>query len=158
MMNTDVLKDLRDIHMPEAPSVWPLAIGYYVVLVLLGIAVVAILYYVLIERKNRRLKKEIWQELNALDARYQSDGDNAAVQAGATALLKRLVFLKNRRELSRASDLDDLMEALNEMFPNQEKTAQLIALIKKDRFSKQPDIDGALLLTMLREQIKRCRI
>lgn len=157
-MNEDVLNQLRDIHMPTPPSVWPFAIGYYVIILLFCIAAVSVIYYYFIGRKSRRLKKEIWQELNAIESRFIADHDNAALQSSATALLKRLVFFRNRRELNRASELDDFAGALVDILPNRAKTHELIELLKKDRFSKNPKVDGRLLLTLLREQVRRCRI
>ena len=59
--NAQALAGLRDIHLPEAGSIWPLAPGWW----LLAAAVVALGLLALLERKRRKLQKNAKSEPRA---------------------------------------------------------------------------------------------
>lgn len=157
-VNQEILKELRDIHWPEPPAIWPFAFGYYVVLALLILAALATIYFFLWGRTRQKLRKAIMGELNLMETAFVSDGDTARLQTAIGALLRRMVFLRNPDDLSRASDLDQMAPTLMKILPNAKKTTQLIEYLKRDRFKRSPSIDGVLLVNLVREQIKRCRI
>lgn len=136
---------------------WPLAIGYYVVMLILLFLILALVYYFLWGRKKRQLKKSIRAELLHIEAQYLENGDVALVQAKISALIKRLVFFKYGDKYLRSSDLLSLSEAIKKILPGK-RTDELVRLLSKERFQKNPQTDGQLLLNLAREQIKRCRI
>lgn len=155
-MQQDPLSQLRDIHWPDPIGFWPLAFGYYVVLLLL-IMLSCLVIYFLWGKKNRQVKKALWQEFLHIEQQYAQERDVAMLQASISALLKRMVFFKHGDKFKKSSDLLAMSEALKNMMPAK-KTTELLELLAKDRFYKAPSIDGNLLLNLAREQIKRCRI
>jgi hypothetical protein len=157
-VNKEILSQLRDIHWSTPATIWPLAFGYYVVLIPLILCAIAMLYFFVFKQKSRRLKKEIMHEFLIIESCFAQDSDVANLQCSLNALLRRIVFLKRPEEFERSSDLDRMNSTLIDIFPRRKMTAQLIELLKKDRFHKDPDVDGMLLLNLVREQIKRCRI
>jgi hypothetical protein len=78
---------LRDIHMPPAPSWWPLASGWWV---LFGVVcIVAIAAWLLSRhmRRKREIRRRILAEIDQLAARYSQD--DAAYAASLHQLLRR---------------------------------------------------------------------
>jgi hypothetical protein len=100
-MNNPLLKDLRDIHLPDPIGLWPLAIGWYFLIALL--LVLAILLIVHLIRRSRRLqsRRYMLQRLEELRERYAKDADAAAVAAELSALLRRASLVSfPRREVA----------------------------------------------------------
>jgi hypothetical protein len=157
-MNEEILSQLRDVHWPKPPSIWPLAIGYYLAILIFIFLMFFLVKYILWGRKKRKLKKQIIRELSMIESRYIRDRDIAQLQSSIDAFLRRLVFHKHPNKFSKASDLDEIFLALVKILPNQKKTEHVIELVKKDRFHRNPSIDGDLLLNLVREQVVRCRI
>ena len=155
-MNPEILNQLKDIHEPMPPSSWPLAIGYYIVFAVIAMVVGMVLYFFL-GKKSRRLKKTVLLELSDIESAFVNDADTARLQASVAALLRRMVFTK-QKDVSRAIELCQIEHALFRVFTNRDKTKTIIELIEKDRYRSMPDIDGSVLLNLVREQIKQCRI
>ena len=82
--------DLRDIHLPPEPSWWPLAPGWWVLVVLL---LAALLLGAWLWRRHRRVlwrREQVLLELDALAHRHQRDGDQSALANGLHQLLRRV--------------------------------------------------------------------
>jgi hypothetical protein len=82
--------DLRDIHLPPAPSWWPLAPGWWMLgaLLLLSLVVAGWLW-----RRRARLqrgRRRLLDELERLAARHARDGDDAALATAIHQLLRRV--------------------------------------------------------------------
>jgi hypothetical protein len=156
-MNEEILSQLKDIHWPKPPSIWPLALGYYVV-IFLGLVILAFLgYFFFVVRKRLKFRRIILSELSLIELAYIKSPDAARVQASICALLRRILFYKSKN-LSPSFDLLEAQETLLNLFPDREKLGNLITLLNKDRFHKSPDVDGLLLIKLVREQFKKCRI
>ncbi len=98
-MNPEALKSLRDIHLPEPISWWPLAIGWWL---LLGALLFLIwLTYWSIKRKKASVDKkhttwktvlqeaqQLWQKLS-VDAKQHPD-KSAQIAAECVALIRRV--------------------------------------------------------------------
>ena len=94
-MNTqDPLAQLRDIHLPQAISWWPPAIGWWL-LVLLALLLVALLLYYLrryyLATVFRREGKRLLLQLYHL---WQREGDSQGYLQGVNEVLKRTVLLR----------------------------------------------------------------
>lgn len=89
-LKADPLAGLRDIHLPEAVSIWPPAPGWWLLLVL----VVAISVGVWFWRRARRrsLRRAALAELFALETAHAGDADREALARGLSALLRRLAL------------------------------------------------------------------
>lgn len=82
--------ELRDIHLPPAPSWWPLAPGWWVLGALVLAALVAAAW---LWRRHHRLQRErrrLLDELEKLAARHARDGDDVAFAASLHQLLRRV--------------------------------------------------------------------
>jgi len=79
---------LRDIHLPDAISWWPPAIGWWL---LIGGLVVVIITFFLIKkiRQRKQLQKTALAELKNICARYESDNDKKVLAQSLSVLLRR---------------------------------------------------------------------
>ena len=81
---------LRDIHLPEAPGLWPLAPGWWLLAVLLVAMISAAA--VLLRRRRRDRRRLVRQELQRLRRGYRDDGDAAALLRKTSELLRRALI------------------------------------------------------------------
>ncbi len=91
------LDALRDIHLPEAVSWWPLAIGYWL---LLALMLVALLWWF----KRYRLytiRRAAQKELDRVVARFGGDNNSHALARQVNVWLRRAVLsLEPRHEVA----------------------------------------------------------
>ncbi len=100
----------------------------------------------------------IANEFQIIQSDFEEDLDVARLQASVSSLLRRMVYYRNPEGIPKNADLPELKMVLGDIFPNTEKNDLIIDLVKKDRFVKSPHLDGAHLLQLVGEQLKRCRI
>jgi hypothetical protein len=83
---------LRDIHLPQV-SWWPPAIGWWVLPAAVLLVLIAGVLVWLRGRNARALRRAARNELAVLGARHAGDGDDAALAAGLSRLLRRIALL-----------------------------------------------------------------
>lgn len=85
-----VLTQLKDIHNPAAPTIWPLAPGWYVVIILLLSGfIIAISYYWVKVYRRQRYRKMALAELLQLESTVSQADDISQIIATLAMLLKR---------------------------------------------------------------------
>jgi hypothetical protein len=85
--------DLRDIHLPPAPSWWPPAPGWWLLaLVALALAALAILRFVRMLRE-RRWRRRVTAELERIAASHAAKSDPIRLAADVSQLLRRASLL-----------------------------------------------------------------
>lgn len=80
--------NLRDIHLPEAISWWPLAPGWW----LLAAALLLTLVFIFIARKiylGRQLRRDITAELEAIKQQYQQTQNKSQLAKSLSILIRR---------------------------------------------------------------------
>lgn len=92
-MTASLLEQLPDIDLPAPIGIWPLAVGWYAVIAVVGVFIlVAIGYYVQRARKLRP-RKLILRKLADLQLRYAADHDAVNLAADVSALLRKACLL-----------------------------------------------------------------
>jgi len=157
-VSDEILSQLRDIHWPAPVSMWPFALGVYGLLFFVLVLLVLVVFFVVSRIRRRTILNALLTEFSLIQTKFEDDLDAAALQASLSALLKRIIIHKNPTTLHRAFNLNEQKGALERTFPSAKRTAQIIELLEKDRYAKAPNVDGAYLLELVHEQLKRCRI
>jgi len=80
--------NLKDIHLPDAVSWWPPAIGYWLVLAVL-IALVLIVFGLRYLRNRTLIKRQALAEFSRIRSAYQTDLDQKALATSLSKLLRR---------------------------------------------------------------------
>jgi hypothetical protein len=89
-MNPAAGPELRDIHLPPAPSWWPPAPGWWVVAAIVLAILVYLCIKVIISTRRRRLRRAVMTELDwSIDA---ARGDPALLAAALSAFLRRMAL------------------------------------------------------------------
>lgn len=92
MQNTAPALELRDIHLPVEPGFWPLAPGWWA-LIVVGIILGYLLARVYLQlRKSRQLNHLMQNELNAVNSSYQQHKNKHQLASDISQLLKRFVL------------------------------------------------------------------
>jgi hypothetical protein len=85
-------QQLRDVHLPDAVSWWPLAYGWWVLITLALFGITALVYYLVRKRKRNAYRHSAIKELNTVYTLWQKQNDVAAYLQSANAILKRSVL------------------------------------------------------------------
>lgn len=131
--------ELRDIHVPRVSMWWPLAPGWWVVLALLAVTVVALAIFLRRRAAWRRHVQASLADLRDAQARHALDGDTPAFAAAASELVRRVARTRDARSVTMSGKA--WHEALATMAPNHD-VAALVAL-DAAKYRRNVDIDVA---------------
>ncbi|VAW36902.1 hypothetical protein MNBD_GAMMA01-2156 [hydrothermal vent metagenome] len=83
--------ELRDIHLPTDPSIWPLAIGWW--LLIICVVIIAYLFWKKLAqlRKQKQLNNLLQQELLDISNRYKIHQNKPKLASEVSILLNRFV-------------------------------------------------------------------
>lgn len=110
MNDSAKLLPLKDIHLPEAPGFWPLAPGWWILIVVVIISITAAFYIskVLIKkhRQKRALNQRILSEFKNIQLAYNDSKNQHQLACDISAFLRRLILheLKAGDAVSLADD------------------------------------------------------
>jgi len=85
--------DLRDIHLPPAPSWWPPAPGWWLLAALLIAAIVVSVWLIAKHWRERRWRQRIVAELDRIAAMHAAQPDPVKLAADVSQLLRRVSLL-----------------------------------------------------------------
>ena len=94
----DSLAELRDIHQPEMISAWPPAPGWWLLALLLGLALMASCVWLFRRWRANSYRREALRELTILEDAWQEDQDDHAYLEALQRLLKRVALTGFPRE------------------------------------------------------------
>ncbi len=89
--DTNPLSALRDIHLPDPVSWWPLAIGWWV---LIGFAVLVILRVAFMDRQRRKLRAFALAEVDRLAGDCRKGSNSSHLATGLSVLLRRVALVR----------------------------------------------------------------
>lgn len=83
--------ELRDIHLPADPSIWPLAVGWWV-LIIISLVIVYVLHKFIQKRKKIKLLTNLMQqELIEIQDKFKKHQSKHKLAIDISELLKRFV-------------------------------------------------------------------
>jgi type II secretory pathway pseudopilin PulG len=92
MANSNQLAQLKDIHLPEPIGWWPLALGWYILIGLLLIALLGSLVWIYRYYQQGRAKRQALRMLKDYVQRYQQDNNHQLMSARLSELLRRVAL------------------------------------------------------------------
>lgn len=93
MNQVNALQGLRDIHMPPPVAFWPFAVGWYLLMVLSLLFIVAIVWYSFRHIRKNRPRKAVMHRLDGLRQRYARETDGVAIAMELSSLLRRATLV-----------------------------------------------------------------
>ncbi len=145
---------LRDIKLPSEPGFWPLAPGWWLLLILLSLVLIwlAIKWYRYHQKKRRWLA--INEQLSALEFAYKKDQDKRQLLTEISVFLRRFVKYQLRQDQATTLVGEQWIAYLNLYDPKQPFAAYLSALTA-GVYQADCDYDAEGLLHTTRAFIKQ---
>jgi len=106
-------EQLRDVHLPEHVSWWPLAYGWWILIALTLLAFAGLIALLVQKKRNNQYRKDALAQLKKAHAQWQENKDVVVYLQGVNNTLKRAV-----KHVAGASNLlvvtgDDWVTGLN---------------------------------------------
>ncbi|MBK1654810.1 DUF4381 domain-containing protein [Allochromatium vinosum] len=112
-MTTDPLADLRDWHLPDPVSWWPLAPGWWLVAVLVLAGLLVVVRLGVRRRRRTSLQRAARRELERLGRELAVHGDRRRYLAELSRLLRRLALARYPRDQIAGLTGDDWLAFLD---------------------------------------------
>lgn len=162
---TNPLDQLKDIHLPEAPGLWPPAPGWWILAISLLVLIATTLVLLIRYRNKNRYRKVALQQADHLMREFQQSekSDAAAFYIEqAMALLKRVSLHRNLDEQMAALSADRYLDRLNQHCKKPVFSEQICSQIAPTLYAapsstRQPDLDIHRFHNMMKTWIKRHR-
>lgn len=118
------LDQLADIHLPGSISWWPLAPGWWVLIALLVIALLAFWFW-RYRAKQNRYRKTAQQELDNIYSNYQTNQNASAFLHETSVLLRRTALTAYPKNFNASIKGDAWLEWLDNVCPNKQANPAL---------------------------------
>ena len=152
-LNQILQQQLRDVHLPQAISWWPPAVGWWILLVLI-IALLTLLSWRTVRHiRQNRYRKLAQTELQKSYLQWQQNADTTSYLQGANAILKRILIHLEGATLVPSATGEVWVAMLNSYVhqPLSEASSQALA---KGSYQPNPDADIAELHQQLSNWIR----
>ena len=138
---TDPLAQLRDIHLPPPPEMWPPAPGWWV-LAFFGV-VLAVVGLVWIYRwwSGNRYRREGLEQLDSLLRSYRNTQDGTVYITGYSALLKRVALSRYPREQVASLTGEAWVQFLDRAASTNEFSMGNGQALISGSYTPEPDVD-----------------
>ena len=143
----DTLADLKGIHLPEPVSWWPLAPGWWMLIVLIVAVITVSLYMGLRHYQRNAFRRQALQELQQL--RHQALPAEQLLSA-ISQLIRRTVISSRQQRLEASLQGQDWQQFLQQYMP--ETQAHLLAV---GQYQAHPAVDTDKLLHSTEQWLKR---
>ena len=142
--------ELHDIHLPEPVSWWPLAPGWWILLILIIALTIACFFFIpkLIKKiKHQPASKLALIEFKNIQQLYQSQQNKQTLIESLSILLRRVCMTYDSRQNIASLTGQAWIEKLNALSPQQELSTELTDVLLNGPYKKQHDFNAEQLLT-----------
>ena len=144
----DPLAALKDIHLPDVITIWPPAIGWWLLLALGIVFFLYVLYRLFRRWRANRYRREAMAELKQLRADYQQHGEDGIYIAGLQALLKRVALTRFARASVAQLTGESWVAFLDRTSRSQEFAMGKGQTLIDGNYAREPAADVAALHTL----------
>lgn len=148
MNGQDPLAQLRDIHLPGAVGWWPPAPGWWALAILLLILLALLGLWLWARHRQQAYKREALAQWQIIQARFQQDQDTKTLLDDLAILLKRTCITRHGRELTAGLTGEPWLAFLDQTGRCTAFSQGPGRVLVSQRYSPQPDLDGAALLNV----------
>lgn len=140
---------LRDIHLPDAVSWWPLGLGWWALLALAVFVLLVAVWWrskTASRRRRKRLVREARSELSRLDADYAVEDDATTLLRRISALIRRVGMTLDRRQSVAGLCAEEWGEWLRRSDVGNNLSEDALQLLVRGPYRRVPDGDVASLI------------
>lgn len=149
-MNPDL--PLRDIHLPDGVSWWPIAPGWWLLLMLLMLFA-AVIWALRINKARGRMRKHALAELEKVETNFSQHQDAQQLASELSTLLRRICISRYPRTDVAGLTGQAWLDFLNAQ-TNSFETESADALLNGP-FQKRSNINSAALISACRRWIEQ---
>ena len=155
-MEGDPLQQLRDVHLPPDPSWWPPAFGWWLLALLLLVALIWACRQLINHYKRRAPSRAAKAQLADLYHRYQAGEINASEYLhSGNELLKRLMVRAYQQTGYARLSGDAWLRVLDELSGTSKFSDGAASVLGNSRFSADPQIDVEQLHSALQQVLAK---
>lgn len=161
------LSQLRDIQLPPPVSFWPLAPGYYLLLLMLLLIALGV-YLIYKHREQNRWRRNALTQLKEIEDRFRENNQKRVLAAQLNTLLKSVVLARQARlsitstqasakecaGLSGTAWVDYLCSV--SLKDKQPVNQAALHCLRDAPYQPAPDFDTASLLEEAKRWIQKC--
>lgn len=157
--------DLRDIHLPPAPSWWPPAPGWWLLAIVVLAAIAISLWLMLRAWRERRWRRRVLAELDRIAEGHAAQPDPVRLAADVSRLLRRASLVIEPR--AAALHGEEWLEFLDHRLESEARGKKIVRRFRTDTgralieapYRKADDtaasFDASALLALARDWLKR---
>lgn len=140
---------LRDIHMPDAPSMWPLAPGWWVLIIVTFIALYFLYKFWERQHKRKQLLASLQHQLSSIHDEFRLNKDKHKLAVAISDLLKR--FFRYVLKDSPATSLtgQQWIDYLNSK-ADSDVFSKFVVPLTQAQYIQSPDFDVPSLIATVR--------
>lgn len=147
MDNQQLIVQLKDLHLPSPPGLWPLAFGWYLLLFISLFVIVMMFYWSSRRWINNRAQRCAIKELDKLRQAYNQDPDIKYIEK-LSILLKRVALAYfPRKEIAGLSG-KKWLKFLNQTGNTMMFTSDIGKLLVTAPYKKTVEEDISVLISM----------
>ncbi|PUA30039.1 MAG: hypothetical protein B0W54_05790 [Cellvibrio sp. 79] len=156
--NQSPLDQLADIHLPDSVSWWPLAPGWWAILALLILALVAVFLWRR-HLKQNRYRKLAQQELDTIYSNYQNTQNATAFLHEISVLLRRTALTAYPKSFNASIKGQAWLEWLDRVYvnPAMQFNSAIGQQLLTASYQKNPQIEATALYHLCRNWLSQHR-
>jgi hypothetical protein len=144
---------LRDIHLPDPVSWWPLAPGWWVLLALLSI-IVGFAFYMYRRYQRAALQRSAQHALRDIAAQWQKSADPQALARELSILLRRLCLSCYPREQVAGLTGSAWLHQLDTLLPGEQFQNGVGHVLIDAPYAREIQLDGDALLELCERWVR----
>ncbi len=113
MAKVDELAQLKDIHLPPSVGWWPLAPGWYLLMLLVFVVVIVLSYKIYRKKQHAKPKLQALALLKRYQQHYNKENNSQITSAHISELLRRVALVYFPREHVASLHGDSWLNFLN---------------------------------------------
>lgn len=152
-LNNLLQQQLRDVHLPEHVSWWPLAVGWWLVIALVILGTIVGLVYLARKRQRNHYRKAALTELQACFTTWLEDQNIGAYLQTANAILKRCVLQFDNHSSAAAQSGLQWLDTLSQ-FVRQPLPEDLRSALSSQCYQPNPQVDVELIHPQIVDWVK----
>jgi len=146
-------QQLRDVQLPEPVSWWPLAYGWWWLIILSCITIAAIILRITAARRKNKYRHQATHELELHYQSWQNDQDSPRYLQAANAVLKRVVLHISDSHQTASQTGTTWLNTLN-LYQAEELSSETQLALSEQLYRQQSSTDIASVHGEIAEWIK----
>lgn len=141
--------ELRDIHLPDPVSWWPLAPGWWILMLLIIVLMAVAIIFIpkLIKKIHHQPARNLALiEFKTIQQQYKSQHNSQILVQSLSVLLRRICMTYDSRENSASLTGTAWINKLNNINPQQRFSDELITILLTAPYKKQYEFNVQALL------------